>query len=205
MQSLPTHRQFLTSLIDSLAGTSTSTQSGAVPVIPPDRRQLLLTLHVLFPTLVLPAFDLLDRRLVTRLHAPALGFSDDAPWYVYTVQSQGPTQRRHRRRNDAAPAPPSKIHVVRMAAWNCSCESFTYDSFPARMVPGGGGEREEPNGWSLGGMSTDGLAGAGEDVPCCKHTLACLLIERWAEVLGAHVESREVSKEELVGTLAGVS
>ncbi|KAM4059289.1 hypothetical protein HRG_007852 [Hirsutella rhossiliensis] len=32
-----------------------------------DRRRLLLTLHVLFPSIVLPALDLLDRKLVARI------------------------------------------------------------------------------------------------------------------------------------------
>lgn len=41
--------------------------SNPLKVVPPSHRTLLTTLHVLFPTLLLPALDLLDRRLVTRL------------------------------------------------------------------------------------------------------------------------------------------
>ena len=68
MQSLPSHRQALTSLIDTLStATTTAVDEVAQSSQPRDRRRLLLTLHVLFPTLLLPALDLLDRHLVTKL------------------------------------------------------------------------------------------------------------------------------------------
>ena len=60
------------------------------------------------------------------------------------------------------------------------------------------------SGGFFGGVSQNGLAGAGEDVPCCKHLLACLLAERWQTVLGSYTEEREVSKEELAGVVAGL-
>lgn len=45
--------------------------------VPVSHRHLLITLHVLFPGMVLPALDLLDRRLVTRLVLdPALSWRD---------------------------------------------------------------------------------------------------------------------------------
>ncbi|KAH8130760.1 hypothetical protein LI328DRAFT_21479 [Trichoderma asperelloides] len=60
---LPSHHQLYTALIPPSpppsAGESTSDDS--------NWRQQLLTLHVIFPSLLLPALDLLDRGLVTRL------------------------------------------------------------------------------------------------------------------------------------------
>ncbi|KAL6906566.1 hypothetical protein GGI43DRAFT_232800 [Trichoderma evansii] len=60
---LPSHHQLYTALIPSYppptAGESTGDES--------NWRQQLLTLHVIFPSLLLPALDLLDRGLVTRL------------------------------------------------------------------------------------------------------------------------------------------
>jgi hypothetical protein len=50
----------------------------------------------------------------------------------------------------------------------------------------------------------DGLGRMGEDVPCCKHLLACLLAEQWSEQLEVYVEKKNVSKEEYAGTVAGL-
>ncbi|KAK1597660.1 uncharacterized protein LY79DRAFT_666492 [Colletotrichum navitas] len=74
---LPTPRVIITNLINSLTSASlppsspnTATTDGAQnPLwsLPQSHRSLLVTLHVLFPSLVLPALDLLDRNLVTRV------------------------------------------------------------------------------------------------------------------------------------------
>ncbi|KAL7892632.1 hypothetical protein HDV63DRAFT_239889 [Trichoderma sp. SZMC 28014] len=53
---LPSHHQLYTALIPSSPPSDDSSW-----------RQQLLTLHVIFPSLLLPALDLLDRGLVTRL------------------------------------------------------------------------------------------------------------------------------------------
>ena len=42
----------------------------------------------------------------------------------------------------------------------------------------------------------------GEEVPLCKHLLACLLAERW-EVVKGSVEERVVGREEMAGWAAG--
>ncbi|KAI0809422.1 hypothetical protein GGR55DRAFT_174798 [Xylaria sp. FL0064] len=85
--TLPAPRDLLTSLISSLpsipiadnaSGTTNpisshrSSNQQAAPtnpfkLIPPTHRPLLTTLHVLYPSTLLPALDLLDRRLVTRV------------------------------------------------------------------------------------------------------------------------------------------
>lgn len=41
-----------------------------------------------------------------------------------------------------------------------------------------------------------------EEVPMCKHLLACIMVERW-EGFGENVEEREISIEELAGWGAG--
>ncbi|KAJ9152282.1 hypothetical protein NKR19_g4559 [Coniochaeta hoffmannii] len=77
MSSLPRPRSFLTSLINAIGAIPLAQpelpphrrheQSNPLKSVPRSHRPLLTTLHVLFPTLLLPALDLLDRRLVTRL------------------------------------------------------------------------------------------------------------------------------------------
>ncbi|KAI8630699.1 hypothetical protein F5Y19DRAFT_31896 [Xylariaceae sp. FL1651] len=88
--TLPSPRDLLTSLISSLpaipapdqAATPTlpshkvanqaasggaSSPGNPLRLVPPVYRPLLTTLHVLYPSTLLPALDLLDRRLVTRV------------------------------------------------------------------------------------------------------------------------------------------
>ncbi|KAJ9133569.1 hypothetical protein NKR23_g10652 [Pleurostoma richardsiae] len=92
--SLPRPRQLLTSLVNSIAAIPVTPQgpqlataagdggqpprtlggagagvnhSNPLSLVPASHRSLLATLHVLFPSLLLPALDLLDRGLVTRL------------------------------------------------------------------------------------------------------------------------------------------
>lgn len=137
--SLPTPRQLLTSILnaiskipptpptpdtstrpDALGGranppkASSSSSSNPLKRLDPSHRPLFTTLHVLFPSLLLPALDLLDRGLVTRLVQPysqlhedgdvAMGEDgrvaqpgsiDPASSAVYVVRSaQKPTGRR---------------------------------------------------------------------------------------------------------------
>ncbi|MCJ1345937.1 hypothetical protein MMC31_004147, partial [Peltigera leucophlebia] len=61
---LPTPQVFLSSLF--LTSSPTASSDPTIPFNDPLIRSLLLTLHCLFPADLLPALDLLDRRLVTR-------------------------------------------------------------------------------------------------------------------------------------------
>ncbi|KAI8943758.1 hypothetical protein NX059_001734 [Plenodomus lindquistii] len=71
--NLPTARQFVTRLLDSLPSSSTDDVGSTAPTTNPlqsvneDVKKQLLALQVLFPNEFVPALDLLDRRLVTRL------------------------------------------------------------------------------------------------------------------------------------------
>lgn len=104
--SLPTPQQLLTSLLDTIAAIPApdaaetrhqqeatksqtsrtvggiSKRAGPPPPNPlkslsPSHRNYFLTLHVLFPSLLLPALDLLDRGLVARLSLPRAQDDDD--------------------------------------------------------------------------------------------------------------------------------
>ncbi len=233
---LPSHRALLTSLIASFHSPSRedpdATKDGAGPVASgafrdAQRRRLLLTLHVIFPGMLLPAVDLLDRRLVARLSFAETASSDtskreqedasaaeepgnDKPEmiHIYTVKSVASTLSRRRR--DAATAGPARTHVVHLDAWNCSCAGFALEAIP------GDGDTEDDEvhsgeeaigeeGWIFGGMSLDGAAGRwGEALPCCKHLLACLLADKWRDVLNVHVEDKTCTREEVAGIVAGL-
>ncbi|TGO40315.1 hypothetical protein BHYA_0039g00570 [Botrytis hyacinthi] len=56
----------------------------------------------------------------------------------------------------------------------------------------GKGKKEEEK-WQYGGWART------SQVPICKHLLACLLVERWSDVLGTYVGERFVGREEMGG------
>ncbi|KAF4775902.1 hypothetical protein HER10_EVM0001776 [Colletotrichum scovillei] len=294
--TLPTPRVVITNLINSLtsaplpppsantAGTSNNNAADAanpLKTLPKSHRPLLVTLHVLFPSLVLPALDLLDRNLVTRVvpetttppsaglghghghrernnptnpapaalqHQPSTNPNDTASEAVADGQGSSPPPPRlqpattqppaaaaaafhlvrsvastmtRRHHAVATSASASTTYLVHLDAWNCSCANFAYEAFPA-VVSGGGrdvdpdlvimgadeaednvdGDNSEASDWQFGGLSLDGMDDGG--VPCCKHLLACLLSEQWADTLGKYVTERRVSREEMAGLVADV-
>ncbi|KAI0161320.1 hypothetical protein GGR57DRAFT_353692 [Xylariaceae sp. FL1272] len=271
--SLPTPRALLTSLISSLppiassAHTTTSNRTGTstnpLKHLPPSHRPLLTTLHVLYPTILLPALDLLDRHLVTRVVSqtshPTSHTSNEA-------QNEEPADDEPEASQASDPASPQKealyhlvrsaqpqstrkhyshtssfhntgggqAYVVRLEAWNCSCAAFAFSAFPPlpsssnantsssskyQIAPAftrwedsaSGMAIDEPSedAWEFGGLSMDGRKPTGVDgsisddmsggVPCCKHLLACVLAERWKEVLGQYMDERAVGREEAAG------
>lgn len=107
------------------------------------------------------------------------------------------------------------VYHVHVEAWNCSCAAFAFAAFAAAsssmpwrsdgdggelygMREGIGGSGNEENEWEFGGLSHDGREESG-GVPVCKHLLACVLVERWEDVLGSYVKEKEVSREEMAG------
>lgn len=210
MPTVPSQREFLTSLIRHLTSTRNAHTSPAAEEsahLPPASRPLLLTLHVLFPSLLLPALDLLDRRLVTHIIVPGQQAGGQPATETHIVKSVATTIARRRNESAAANSSSSlkRSYVVSLRAWNCSCASFAFDAFPAAEEAAGEREDERTSTeWEFGSMSLDGLGGVGEDVPCCKHLLACLLAVEWGEVLGSYVETKEVSREEYAGTVAAL-
>ncbi|KAL2195905.1 hypothetical protein P885DRAFT_39485 [Corynascus similis CBS 632.67] len=265
--------------------------------VPPSHRHLVATLHVLFPGLVLPALDLLERGLVAgvvccpgrgggRLRgketikvekekidkeaAAAVGLDGDrlektadeagrlplsgggdggfggrktaegenrTKYAFYLVQSAAAAEaarekRRRRKRGDedGGDGREGKGYIVRLDAWHCSCAAFAFaavqgDSSVSQGWQGAAGEiglgnddwhlspaADESHAeggteeeWSFGGMSLDGRgAGTNEEVPVCKHLLACVLAERWHTALGRYVVERTVQREEMAGIVAEI-
>jgi hypothetical protein len=202
---LPTPRQIVTSLIKSISADLPSTDGGeGNPLLhpPSSTKSLLLTLHVLYPTEFLPALDLLDRNLITRLivrdeSQQAEGTTATEP-LVYFLRSAQQTTSNSRFR-DAMAIP---YYEVRTRSWNCSCPAFAFSAFPAAAEDDfdeeiHGAEEERPE-WTFGGISR------GKAVPVCKHLLACVLVER-VEALKGRMAVSEVTKEELAGWAAGWS
>lgn len=223
-QELPTPRELLTSLITALSSHAVNTASGSTNAIqnaPAEVRSLLTTLHIIFPHLLLPALDLLDRQLATKIiqlpthtqkptssSMPPPSSSKDGKQEsmneFYMVQSSQSTNRRHQ-----------KSYVVRLGAWNCTCASFVFSAFPPsissessplrqdiyhQITSLGLSEEKEESKWEFGGASQDGRDGGA--VPACKHLLACVLADRW-EPLRKMVQERWVGREEMAGLGAG--
>lgn len=94
-------------------------------------------------------------------------------------------------------------YEVRTKAWNCTCPAFTFAAFSYEDgdYEGAGGEEDE-NKEGIRDQERLGGLTLGNQVPICKHLLACVLIERCAS-LEAYVEKREIGTEEMAGWAAG--
>ncbi|KAG5953980.1 hypothetical protein E4U53_005973 [Claviceps sorghi] len=247
--SLPTHQQLLSSLVASLSEpgecsvppSSQQTDGAQRQPHPLDgtsrRRTLLLTLHVLFPSLVLPALELVDNQLVTKLQVPDQD-ADPEPGPIetggdgggperlaspednnkshevsgpqgrlrpsaYAVQSLSRSSARQLHANAA-----SKVHIVHLAAWNCSCNDFHRNKFYRQVLD----DRWSTRTSSACSPDSSGISGASllpctsvdeKDVACCKHLLACLIVER---LKGSQAKSTErvFSKSEIATLIAGL-
>ena len=151
-----------------------------------DAKSLFLTLHFLFPHELLPALDLLDRRLVTRLiptsnttEVPDNGMSlttNSAETNVFYVQSASAaastseaTLTSHtsgistrgeasgRFRNAlSGQGATQTFYEVRLDSWNCSCAAFAFSVFSTLLNE----DEEAPQRHRVGG---EGALGAGGD------------------------------------------
>lgn len=211
------------------------------PTISPAAKPTLLTLHALFPTLLLPALDLLDRRLVARFtqRDEALANSNEAAAatsrdeggttlgkrIVYFVKSNAHRDGRSRYGRGGADVGGTS-YEVRTGAWSCTCAAFAFSAFNGEGASPtygsydnlddyeGRGAGKDEDEEMLDGADVEGVAEGNEDwrwggsmlgdeeMPLCKHLLACVLVERW-DVGASMVEEREVGKEELAGWAAG--
>lgn len=219
--TLPPPRTILNALLSRIATiplSSTPTSSNPLSLTPPSHRHLIITLHVLFPTLMLPALDLLDRRLIVRIilddslsyrpRHPDTRRGDGKEAEFYLVSSSvppAPPRRQQQQGDGEAPAAvqaAGRFYIVRVGTWHCTCAGFAF------AMAGGGREEEgrdddpgeEKEGVGFGGVSVDG---PGEGTPVCKHLLACLLAERWEGVRG-YVRERRVGREEMGGLVADI-
>jgi hypothetical protein len=208
--SASSDRFFMTSLINSLAMQTLDVpekaklSSNPLKYSLPATHKLLFTLHVLFPNEVLPALDVLDRQLVTRLQlkdAPARtrtvveagGSSGSSA--IYLVRSAQQPSHSHSS-NSRYTNPLNSQYEVRLRAWNCSCPAFAFSSISDDDAPATLHDHREDDR-NFGGLSLMGNTGV------CKHLLACLLVERCPGLFTQGVKTREVSKEEFAGWCAG--
>lgn len=207
---LPSSRTLLSSLFSQLpaylgdhseANTSFNVLKDASPAI----KQLFLTLHCLFPNEFLPALDLLDRQLVTRVTIRTSNEDDnvaDTRAKVYYVRSSQPT-RTSRYQGTAALGATS--YEVRLEAWNCSCPAFTFSAFSHMTMDRGSidymeesiGQDNQGQQWRFGGL----MVGNGA-MPGCKHLLACVLVEKCG-LLSGFVQQKVVGRQEAAGLGAG--
>jgi hypothetical protein len=217
-------RSIVTALISSLKheGSSSGTST-----LPPSSKDGLLTLHVLFQNELLPALDLLDRGLVTRLRIALNGSNDilvrdeetgeqrlarlsqrrsslgdpKGSDHVYYVRSAQLSASNNSSRFRNAANEQTTYYEVRLDAWNCSCPAFAFAAFPANIAdneqqPTNSAPSTESQTWSFGGLTQ------GENMPLCKHLLACTLVEH-SSLFESMVEERTVSSEELAGWATG--
>ena len=144
---LPSPKDFLDSFLNALkAQPSVVLDSASKPA--------LLTLHAVFPSLLLPALDLLDRQLVTRfvLKGEALDNQDaegrggallgegdggkEAGYrqrqrVVYYVKSNASTHSDRRSRYTRTADIGSTHYEVRPLVWSCTCAAFAFSAYNA--------------------------------------------------------------------------
>jgi len=161
-------------------------------------KPLMLTLHCLFPNDLLPALDILDRKLVRRVRV------DTRNTDIFLVIS--------------ASIPPSlpgtststmqeKGYEVRLRAWNCSCPTFALSAYRDSQSPASAKNQSstttegEHVAYSFGGTLARGTARFAP--PVCKHILACILYARCPDLFGGGDSTFVVSMEELAGWCAG--
>lgn len=171
---LPTTRSFLTSLFGSFPWDPETHISSAESLLNPLNsannptiKSLLLTLHVIFPNELLPALDLLDRRLVSRLvhscesgdghHVEEGGYcvahvtdssNSDRRAVYYVKSSQQPRSRFSSTSSNANHRPMSgRCYEVRLEAWNCTCPAFAFAAVDF------GGDNDESFGFLNGNVA----------------------------------------------------
>ena len=189
-------------------------------------KPMLTTLHLFFPNELLPALDLLDRGLVSKLvQRKEIVVSDSSHQGgttkgFYIVRSsaslnRGQSYASHRSdQEDRSQVRNRNLsYEVRLVAWNCTCPAFAFDMVSSLS----GNSAWEGNshtpvtkeytktspGWIYGGLRrVDPHTEEQRKVPICKHLLACLLVER-CPALKQYIDEREVSDEEVAGWAAG--
>ncbi|KAK5658602.1 hypothetical protein OQA88_1995 [Cercophora sp. LCS_1] len=204
---LPPPLKILNTLLTTITTIPLSPQTtpaqNTLARIPLSHRHLIITLHVLFPSILLPALDLLDRNLVAHLTVHVEG-EEEQPEIYHVHSAQTPSKRHRQRSSSSSSSGNGKAYIVRLGAWNCTCAGFAFSVYGMgdcqvdnRLDGVGGDERERQRGL-FGGLST-----VGEGVPICKHLLACLLAAGW-DALGGYVVEGRVTREEMAGIVADI-
>ena len=208
-------------LLDTLHELPTQMQTDNVNL--ESAKPALLTLHALFPSVLLSALDVLDRNLVTRLvlnsgnhtigeqalgkplHTRSMGgiLSERS---VYYVRSNAPPQPTQGRFSDRL-ADEELYYEVRVGVWNCTCASFTFAALnaakPTHGLSSTSQYRTARKEWDDVDPIPVGLGGRyanekTQDIPICKHLLACSMANKWS-VAERMVEVKHVSRDEMAG------
>ncbi|KAI5927858.1 hypothetical protein F4810DRAFT_160636 [Camillea tinctor] len=155
---LPTPSALLTSLFDSISSIPISHAPDPLPTtarkppnpsnplsqIPPSHRPLLTTLHAIYPSTLLPALDILDRGLVSRVYVQHPSSSSTSPlpstapanpptaptFHLVRSASSDSSGPRRARKPDSVVEGGGSGYIVRLASWSCSCASFAFSAFP---------------------------------------------------------------------------
>lgn len=166
----------------------------------------LLTLHFLFPHELLPALDILDRRLVNGFRY--VENPPDSPPVVYYVQSASAVTESNSGRTANSRFRnawiPSKAHYeVRLDSWNCSCPAFAQSQLKMlRKTPiTGSSDAEGSNAAHVlfgGSVTKDNTF-----VPVCKHILATAVYASASDLFGYGCRYETVSAGHLASWSAG--
>ncbi|KAJ5775940.1 uncharacterized protein N7511_000951 [Penicillium nucicola] len=209
--------------------TEIAKQTQAFPSLSPAQlvtlKPLMLTLHCLFPNDMLPALDILDRKLVRRVmradrptpanqggrtspHGGPKAAEANEDLFIVISASVPP-------RLDASPLSSThdqeKGYEVRLRAWNCSCPTFTISAYrdTHQILTPAAEDKPDPErlpkgsvDYPFGGTMARGTARLSP--PVCKHILACILSVRCPGLFGVDQDGGcVISKEELAGWCAG--
>ncbi|RMX78706.1 hypothetical protein D0868_16431 [Hortaea werneckii] len=231
MTNIPTPRQLTTKLVDSLP-RSPDPGTGNPLYNAPESKQYLLSLHVLFPNELLPALDLLDRGLVTRMYVgseehasqPNATQAQDVatarpPGQPETHFSEATDGHEHAKEHEHAKDDATGSH-------NTYKGLGTYQVRSAQQTSSRGGSSRYRNaayehtsyyedsqtderGFATQRPSRAGRSGwtfggltLGQGMPVCKHLLACVLVEH-SGMFSHCVQERSASREEMAGWAAG--
>ena len=233
--TLPDARTFLESLLPPISAPASPIPPSSQSTNPlqSDQKPLLLTLHCLFPNELLPALDLLDRRLVTRLILADPG-SADAPnpdvtsaatsaeearvpgadaltsdklqkrMAVYYVRSSYTSLSRYSAKRNQPSAAEGMSYEVRLQAWNCTCAAFAFAAFR-----GDWDEMDLGNGKGRESPQKGGDVNWSMGGSSLGHGvpickhILACVLAERVRGLGPLVEERAVSREEMAGYTAG--
>lgn len=179
----------------------------------PHLKQALLTLHFLFPHELIPALDLLDRKLVTKFQRQLPNKINAEPVIFYVQSASAMTEYASRSSTNSRfknTWNATKVHYeVRLDAWNCTCAAFAQAQLKL-LVEGDASNQgfdiaAEANRAAViqrvmfGGVATS----QDEPTPLCKHILAVALYVSAPCMFGDGVLCKNVSADEMAAWSAG--
>ena len=185
--------------VSTLANLDTESASQA--------RSTLMTLHFLFPHELLPALDLLDRKLVTGLRYRQ---AESLAAEVFYIQSASAVTESHGRRpaNSRFKNAGSAARVyyeVRLDSWNCSCAAFAQSHMKLLLAHAPGNQKNDATGEADFGQSLFGGVATKADalIPTCKHILAAAIGSAAPCLFANGIQYEDVTLEALAAWAAG--